>query len=116
MTLITLTSLGVRPIWPLVSSPTHLLLKVRRRTCLSGLIFKLTEELAALFVPKEDCVYTGTSVLMTQGEGGVLPPAEDDPHNPGETLLAVLEDRVLPERRLRQWQAAGPEEAVTSPM
>ena len=51
---------------------------------------------------------------MTHCEGGVLPPAEDDPHNPGETLLAVLEDRVLPQRRLRQWQAAGPEEAVTS--
>ena len=40
---------------------------------------------------------------MTHSEGGVLAPAEDDAHNPGEALLAVLEDRVLPQRRLRQW-------------
>ena len=40
---------------------------------------------------------------MTHCEGGVFPPAEDDPDNPSEALFAVLEDRVLPERRLRQW-------------
>ena len=49
---------------------------------------------------------------MTHCEGGVLPPAEDDPDNPGEAFFAVLEDGILSERSLWQRCAAGPYQAI----
>ena len=51
---------------------------------------------------------------MTHCEGGVLPPAEDDPDNPSEALFAVLKDGILPEGTLRQGSAAGPYQAIAS--
>ena len=46
--------------------------------------------------PKECEAWRGC-YLVAHGEGGVLPPAEDDPGYPDEALPAVLEDGVLPE-------------------
>ena len=51
---------------------------------------------------------------MTHCEGGVLPPAEDDPDNPSEALFAVLEDGILSEGSFRQGCAAGPYQAIAS--
>ena len=51
---------------------------------------------------------------MTHCEGGVFPPAEDDPDNPSEALFAVLEDGILPEGSFRQGCAAGPCQTIPS--
>ena len=51
---------------------------------------------------------------MTHCEGGVFPPAEDDPDNPSEALFAVLEDRVLSEGSLGQGGAAAPHQTIPS--